>query len=894
MIGVNIIPADSVSKTPKVKWTEWQDKPIPSEEYERWKSSGAFNDGCAIYMGLIWRGEHEGKYLVCIDIDNKKGIKVVLSKFGKSYTIVKLSEKTIVEQHLDAKDKKAHIYFIVDSPLSKKSGIVGPSMAGDPDIPALEVKSEGKHGLMICSPSIHKNGHPYQIIGTRSPTVLNTEHSENLERSLNEIYEEYSSLSNNPNFNLSDELRLVGITRRIGKDSPKIPQGSRSNTLISLVRVTLNQNYESMDLDDIKSFVEEVNQKLCEPPLSREELDGIWKQDLGYLLKDLESGNLRPRRSDEKGGNHSKIKSKPEFLTFKYTQKGQIYESVIVGEKPYFLTIKDEEVILESSLEEETRVLRPPAPEEYPGYIPYTFKDIDEIKNYLNLINSPTLTLDAIVTKIREQISKYIVHHDHVLDYITALTLFSYFQDKFPTVPYTMFVSDNGSGKSTIGNVFECFAYRSVNMTDPTTANIFRIFGTIEPGQCMLILDEAEKLDQEKEMMGVMKSGYENGKKIQRINPLGKQEHFHAYGIKVMLAERTPNPFYAKGILDRTFVISNYKGRPQLDIKETKNSKKGKTEISFYKNMLLLYRLSHFSENIKDIETGLEGRDKELCKPLLQHFFNTKFQPKLERTLEVLLDEKNIRKANSLEREVLEVIINLVQSEFHDSIIPISRIWNEIILKTNATKSQFDELTIVSESHGTISKNTVLKMIRDRFGAKEKRYSDARCLCFDLDKILRNYEDYIKEDKPTTIVCKLLDKDDANDVNIESLFKSFGYMGSAPPTDTPFMNGSNIEAKLIEQQCQDTGLKMKTELSFLSTSSQGLENSVISVIPVTNTQTKENMEKNNSKQVQPTNHIDNIFRKWKGRDTWACNNCNDTGDRPYMLKHPCKNNKKNL
>ncbi|WP_458719204.1 hypothetical protein [Candidatus Nitrosocosmicus sp. R] len=54
-----------------------------------------------------------------------------------------------------------------------------------------------------------------------------------------------------------------------------------------------------------------------------------------------------------------------------------------------------------------------------------------------------------------------------------------------------------------------------------------------------------------------------------------------------MLAERSPTPFHAKGVLDRTFIISNYKGRPQLDIKETKISEKGKIEFSFYKNLLL-------------------------------------------------------------------------------------------------------------------------------------------------------------------------------------------------------------------------------------------------------------------------------------------------------------------
>ena len=84
---------------------------------------------------------------------------------------------------------------------------------------------------------------------------------------------------------------------------------------------------------------------------------------------------------NENGESNSKIKSKVEFLTFKYTLKGQIYESVIIGEKPFFLTIRNDQVILESFLEEDTRILRPPALEEYPSYTPYTFQEIEEVKN---------------------------------------------------------------------------------------------------------------------------------------------------------------------------------------------------------------------------------------------------------------------------------------------------------------------------------------------------------------------------------------------------------------------------------------------------------------------------------------------------------------------------------
>ena len=130
-------------------------------------------------------------------------------------------------------------------------------------------------------------------------------------------------------------------------------------------------------------------------------------------------------------------------------------------------------------------------------------------------------------------------------------------------------------------------------------------------------MDEAEKIDQDKDMMSILKNGYEFGKKVQRVNQHGKQEHFHTFGLKILSAERTPNPSQAKGVLDRTFIISNYKGKPELDIKEirkpkTKEQKKIFAEIEFLRKALFVYRLVHFSDEIADIETGLEGRDKEL------------------------------------------------------------------------------------------------------------------------------------------------------------------------------------------------------------------------------------------------------------------------------------------
>ena len=53
-IGVNIIPADTRNKKPLVKWSEYQNKPIPEWEHNQWKKSGMFCKGLAIILGRVW------------------------------------------------------------------------------------------------------------------------------------------------------------------------------------------------------------------------------------------------------------------------------------------------------------------------------------------------------------------------------------------------------------------------------------------------------------------------------------------------------------------------------------------------------------------------------------------------------------------------------------------------------------------------------------------------------------------------------------------------------------------------------------------------------------------------------------------------------------------------
>ena len=46
-----------------------------------------------------------------------------------------------------------------------------PNKIKSDEIPALEVKGLGTHGIAYCTPSVHKNGERYQILGTAVPVT---------------------------------------------------------------------------------------------------------------------------------------------------------------------------------------------------------------------------------------------------------------------------------------------------------------------------------------------------------------------------------------------------------------------------------------------------------------------------------------------------------------------------------------------------------------------------------------------------------------------------------------------------------------------------------------------------------------------------------------------------
>jgi Bifunctional DNA primase/polymerase, N-terminal len=280
----------TLNKKPLVPWSEWQDKPIPEWQHEKWKSEGAFSRGIAIIPGKVChREDKKNLYFTFIDADKQKAIEELCTSNEKIISLQEMAQKFLVEQHAD-NPEKAHIYFYSPIPFPKKSA---DSVLG------LEVKGLGEHGIAFCFPSIHKDGMPYEIIGTNRPITLTVEHALKLIQHIDKTCVKHSLQYLEKGLdvlNLSSN-KVRNIIKTLAIDTTlKIPQGQRHVILISIANSLLFSHLgkgKNKSEEWLKDFFLKINYSLCEPePLPDSEIDNIWNSALNFVTR------IREERKD--------------------------------------------------------------------------------------------------------------------------------------------------------------------------------------------------------------------------------------------------------------------------------------------------------------------------------------------------------------------------------------------------------------------------------------------------------------------------------------------------------------------------------------------------------------------------------------------------------------------
>ncbi len=174
--------------------------------------------------------------------------------------------------------------------------------------------------------------------------------------------------------------------------------------------------------------------------------------------------------------------------------------------------------------------------------------------------------------------------------------------------------------------------------------------------------------------------------------------------------------------------------------------KKELDDLMHFRKLMLVYRLAHYKDTIADIDIGIKRRNRELCKPYIQLFYGSNVQQEIEQTLQIFLDSKNSRKSTSLESVLLPIITGLTSSDKSMS-IPVSTIWDKII---NTLEGQLDESGAFHTSDWKLYKNTITKLMCDKFGAIKIHTNKGSVLIFDSDKLKRIDRSYNAEIKIKT------------------------------------------------------------------------------------------------------------------------------------------------
>jgi hypothetical protein len=461
------------------------------------------------------------------------------------------------------------------------------------------------------------------------------------------------------------------------------------------------------------------------------------------LISDMHAENRKENQQQQQSNGNKK--KKHEILTYKYSNKGKdsIHEAVILSGKPTFLKYDSnaaEPITSVESIEEDTRIIVPPHVENYP-YDPYEFDNMNDVLSYLERAKEETI--DSLYKQSKQIAEDYNDQNEYKVKLLATNIIWVYFQDKFPTTHYDIVLGSPGSGKSSYGETFAAVGYRVVNLTDPNAANINRILGTVEPGQCTIVSDETGEINKHHDLMAILKTGYSKKGKTSKINDYSRMPEFYStYCYKMIIAEKMPNLKDAKGVIDRSFSYTAFKGKPRYDIKETLEHQGNPARIerldtlNDFRKLMLVYRLLHFKDVIDDVDVGVEGREKELAKPIIQLFYGTDTQQEIEKTLQYFLNQRNEKKDTMLE-PVLHPIVTALISKNQTNGIYVKDIWEIIV---NDLGGRYDEKKpneFQSEDYGTIYRNQIGTILEHTFGGTPRHNRKGNSYNFDLNELVR-------------------------------------------------------------------------------------------------------------------------------------------------------------
>jgi hypothetical protein len=403
----------------------------------------------------------------------------------------------------------------------------------------------------------------------------------------------------------------------------------------------------------------------------------------------------------------------------------------------------------------------------------YSFSSIEEINEYLKRAKKETL--ETIYQNVKSKWQKYIDADENFIVLCSADTIFTYFQDRIGMTHYLLFIGDNDTGKSNVLSVFYYLGYRPLFDTSITPANIYNFLNTIEEAQGIILEDEIDNIEEQDEKMRIYKVGYKTGTKISRMYDssssssynIKNQKGYYTFDFKAYSAEKQPRNSKSKGFVDRILTLKCSPGNPLYDIAEVvndagdENYKELLNELNDTRKLLFLYRLLHHEHSFPDVKLSIKNRDKQLTKPVIRVFQNTKVIHEILISLSKYLAEKKEKKVDPFDARLFAIIVELVTRI--GSSLPNEKLWDEIQKQILGKPIPNKPQCYDSEEFGIISNTKISSTCEDKLGAKKGHDGQQRILRFNkevLTKLSLNYSTFDK--------IEIL-----NDSNISNTFNTF-------------------------------------------------------------------------------------------------------------------------
>lgn len=454
---------------------------------------------------------------------------------------------------------------------------------------------------------------------------------------------------------------------------------------------------------------------------------------------------------------------KKQVAAYKYSNWGRsvLHEAIILAGQPLFVSWYTRAGYnLQLTIEEPTRTIRPPRPEEYP-YTAYEFEDEEELRNYFRRGNS--ISINELYQLAKSFFNMYVDQDENIITLLSADSLFTYFQDLFPITHYTEGVGGNDVGKSSIGYTFAYTGYRVVRGTSISGPNYIRILGSVEPGQCVIIEDESDSISEDPDKIRILKAGYEYDTRIPKTNMNTKNQEtnwFFPFGYKMILGEKSINEWKAKGLADRTLSFKCRPGHVRYSIKKvvSQTVNKSLTLQKFYddlvnfRKLMLCFRLTHYKDKLPEIEVNLINRDLELTHPILQLFYGTESFEEIKTALQFFITKRRDKRSRSIQAAIYPVVNSFLSSSDNNNAIPFGLIWNEITSGgIKGRLNPYNNIEYQTNEYGPLYMNTLSKFIADNFGADIIHKRDGSILLFNREKFDSYNEIYNHQDEESEI-----------------------------------------------------------------------------------------------------------------------------------------------